>query len=233
MNRTEIETVYQEWYETREGFEPLGWYFKDRTIMDDTWMVNIIMDYDKHGHPIIGMAERSVPVTEATHIQPAAESVTGPGEFLFPTYDSTADTLKHIRRVSQLLNEAAIELLRRANKHDESKLHSPEKELFDIHTPLLKDLEYGSDKYKASLAALKPALDHHYKENSHHPEHYFDGVNGFDLFDLIEMFLDWKAAGERNKDGNIHQSIEIGTKRFNIDKQIRDIFMNTADRLGW
>jgi hypothetical protein len=45
----------------------------------------------------------------------------------------------HIKRVSELLNEAAIELLKRANKHDASKLLPPEKELFDEFTPNTKD----------------------------------------------------------------------------------------------
>jgi len=66
------------------------------------------------------------------------------GEVIQP-YDSTVDTLKHIKRVSQLLNEAASELLRRANVHDDSKLHSPEKELFDKFTPLLLRMKGDTD----------------------------------------------------------------------------------------
>jgi hypothetical protein len=148
-------------------------------------------------------------------------------------YDSTPDTLKHINRVSELLNEAAIELLKIANKHDESKLNSPEKEIFDEFTPKLKDCTYGSEEYKEYLDGLKEALNHHYKHNSHHPQHYEDGVNGFDLFDLIEMFMDWKAATERHDDGDIRRSIEINKPRFELSDQICDIFENTADRLDW
>jgi hypothetical protein len=46
-------------------------------------------------------------------------------------YDSTADTLLHIKRVAELLTQASCELINRANVHDNSKLSSPEKELFD------------------------------------------------------------------------------------------------------
>lgn len=148
-------------------------------------------------------------------------------------YDSTKDTLLHIKRVAQLLTEAAAELIRRANIHDNSKLESPEKEEFDRLTPRLKTLTYGSDEYKASLAELKVALDHHYKNNSHHPEHYENGINGFDLFDLIEMFFDWKAATERTKDGDIFTSIIINKDRFGMSEQIANIFYNTANRLKW
>lgn len=145
-------------------------------------------------------------------------------------YDSTSDTLLHIKRVNQLLTEAAIELIRRANVHDNSKLESPEKELFDEFTPKLKGTTYGSEEYKKYLKELSVALEHHYENNSHHPEHYENGVNGFDLFDLIEMFFDWKAATERHVDGDIMKSIEINKKRFGINEQICDIFRNTANR---
>lgn len=148
-------------------------------------------------------------------------------------YDSESDTLKHIKRVSSLLNEAAIEPLKRANVHDDSKLQSPEKELFDEWTPILKNLKYGTNEYNASLNELKVALNHHYENNSHHPEHYLNGINGFDLFDLVEMFFDWKAATERTKDGNIYKSIEFNRERFKMDPQIFDIFTNTAKKLNY
>ena len=148
-------------------------------------------------------------------------------------YDSKADTLLHIKRVAELMTNASSELIRRANIHDNSKLESPEKELFDEFTPKLKGCTYGSDEYKEYLKELKVALDHHYQNNSHHPEHYENGVNGFDLFDLMEMFFDWKAAGERHADGNIYKSIEINKDRFKLSEQTVDIFTNTAKRLGW
>ncbi len=147
-------------------------------------------------------------------------------------YDSEAETLKHIKRVSELLSLAATELLRRGQFHDASKLEIPEKELFDEFTPKLKNCTYGSDQYKDFLQLLKPALDHHYANNSHHPEHYENGVNGFDLFDLVEMFFDWKAASERHADGSIEKSIEINRGRFNLSDQLTDILKNTADRYG-
>lgn len=146
-------------------------------------------------------------------------------------YDSKADTLEHIRKVGNYLNLAAMELQRRAIIHDESKLKSPEKEMFDEWTPKLANSTYGSDEYKEFLKNLKPALDHHYKHNSHHPEYYYTGVDGMDLFDLIEMFLDWKAAGERHKDGDIFKSIEINKARFGLSDQLVSIFNNTAKRL--
>jgi len=148
-------------------------------------------------------------------------------------YDSTADSLRHIKRVSALLSEAATELLWRGACHDNSKLENPEKELFDKYTPKLKDCTYGSEEYKGYLAELGVALRHHYDNNSHHPEHYGNGVNGMDLFDLVEMFFDWKAASERHSDGNIYRSIELNTERFDLSPQVVAIFTNTARRRGY
>ena len=53
-------------------------------------------------------------------------------------YDSSKDTLLHIKRVNELLISASQELLNRGIKHDDSKLKQPEKELFDEYTPKLK-----------------------------------------------------------------------------------------------
>lgn len=142
-------------------------------------------------------------------------------------YDSTKDTLDHIEKVINKMKVFVDKLYYRAIKHDQSKLHSPEKELFDKMTPILKGLEYGSDEYKKSLEELKPALEHHYKNNRHHPEYHEKGIDGMDLLDIVEMFCDWMAATERTKDGDIVKSIEINKKRFGMSDQLTSIFMNT------
>lgn len=148
-------------------------------------------------------------------------------------FDSKTSTLEHMKRVSQLLTEAAKELIDRSNNHDLSKLTDEEKKYFDELTPKLATSTYGSEEYKKFLGELKPALDNHYAKNSHHPEHYENGINGMNLFDILEMFFDWKASGERHKDGNIYKSIEINKKRFEMSDQLEQIFINTAKKLGY
>lgn len=148
-------------------------------------------------------------------------------------YDSIEDTLKHIKRVNEILIYFSVDLLKRAAIHDDSKLHSPEKELFDEFTPKLKESTYGSDEYYEFLEGLKEALDHHYKNNSHHPEHYENGINGMNLFDLVEMIADWKAATERHDDGDINKSLEINQQRFEYTDQLKQIFKNTVEYLEW
>jgi len=148
-------------------------------------------------------------------------------------YDSTADTLDHIRKVQRNLSAIAIDLLLRAEMHDESKLQSPEKEIFDVVTPKLKGLTYGSDEYKAGIAELGESLKHHYAVNPHHPEHNVNGVDGMSLMDIIEMFADWNAASMRHADGNFAKSLEINRERFAISDQLAQIFENTRFELGW
>ena len=147
--------------------------------------------------------------------------------------DSTEETQKHKNRVKELLNQASDEILNRGKNHDNSKLESAEKELFDEYTSKLGGVIYGSDQYNEFLKAFKPALDHHYENNSHHPEHYENGIDGMNLFDIIELFFDWKASGERHRGGNIYESIRINKARFNISDQLEKILINTAKKKGW
>ena len=143
-------------------------------------------------------------------------------------YDSTKDTMDHKNKVKDFMNRCIDDLVYRAENHDNSKLESPEKEYFDEFTPKLKDTTYGSKDYQKCLDGLKVALDHHYEVNSHHPEHYENGVNGMTLVDLLELICDWKASSMRHEDGDINKSIEINKDRFKLSDQLVDILKNTV-----
>lgn len=148
-------------------------------------------------------------------------------------YDSTQDTHDHISKVQEAMADVRNRLRLRALRHDASKLAEPEKELYDILTPRLRGLTYGSDEYKANLAELRPALDHHYANNSHHPEHHPDGIAGMDLLDIVEMLCDWRAAGMRHANGDMARSLEINRDRFGIEPQLYAILCNMARSMGW
>lgn len=141
------------------------------------------------------------------------------------------ETIKHIERVRHYLRIITDKLTSRGITHDKTKLESPEVELFTEFTPRLAELRYGSEEYKESLAGLKPALDHHYAHSRHHPEHFSKGINDMNLVDIMEMLCDWKAAGERQRDGNLLKSIELNAQRFGYDDQLKQIFINTAKML--
>jgi len=156
------------------------------------------------------------------------------------SYDSRPETQEHIAKVGEWLDAAMGDLGYRKAHHDASKLVEPELSAFDIATPKLASLEYGSEEYKVSLLELGPALQHHFEANDHHPEHYLSGVSGMSLMALIEMLCDWRAASERMKqrtddpekvktfeDGLLHNK-----ERFGISDDLFEILKNTALELG-
>lgn len=153
-------------------------------------------------------------VLEANHIMSIAEC--------------QVETQKHIEAVRKYIRFIIDKIEMRGVKHDASKLESPEVEAFAECTSILKSLTYGSEEYAAQLEKLKPALEHHYATNRHHPEHFVNGIDDMTLIDLIEMFCDWKASTLRHNDGNLLKSIEINAERFNIDPQLTKILINTA-----
>ncbi len=143
-------------------------------------------------------------------------------------------TQKHVDRVKELLDGAAAEITRRGQVHDKSKFEDVELEPLQRMQDLI-DAEgqapYGSPEYKRRTALLGPMLEHHYANNSHHPEHYEDGVDGMDLFDVMEMFFDWKAASERGEESAMN--IQAAAERYGVNPQLMRIMQNTADRLGF
>lgn len=148
-------------------------------------------------------------------------------------YDSIKDTKKHIARVRQYVYDCADTLYERGELHDWDKIEDPvEKALFDKFTPKLANCTYGSDEYKSFLDGLKPALNRHYKNNRHHPEHFEQGIRDMNLIDLLEMICDWKASSERHEDGDIYKSIEINQDRFGYSDDLKLVLKNTVDFLN-
>ena len=146
--------------------------------------------------------------------------------------DAQAATWEHILNVRKLGEAVTEDWAARLINHDASKLSSPEAEMFAVFTPRLKAMTYGSDEYQACLKEMGVALKHHYENNTHHPEHYEDGIAGMTLLDLLEMLIDWKAATLRHTNGNLKKSMEISVERFRIDSQLKAVLENTAMSLG-
>lgn len=141
-----------------------------------------------------------------------------------------SETLKHVNDVQKNLSILIEKLAERARVHDASKFEEPERSVFALNTPKLAQVEYGTPEYEELLEGVRPAIDHHYAKNTHHPEHWPNGVEDMDLLDLVEMLSDWTSATKRNKNGNVHKSIEHNKERFDITPQLAAIFKNTVDR---
>lgn len=152
-------------------------------------------------------------------------------------YDSTTDTKNHVYRVRVLLMEAINDLGRRYWEHDRSKLHEPEKSMYDEFTPKLRAMEYSVDpasEYQKCLKEMGAALQHHYAVCDHHPEHWPGGISDMGMLELMEMLADWKAAGERHRDGgDLQRSIEQNAERFGYGDETKRILLNTAEHMGW
>lgn len=57
------------------------------------------------------------------------------------------------------------------------------------------------------------------------------GINGMDLFDLVEMFFDWKAASERGEESAMN--LNLACDKYKVEGPLRHILFNTAERLGY
>lgn len=139
-----------------------------------------------------------------------------------------SETHKHVRRVCFYLNKIIKEIIFRQDNHDNSKFEEPELSGFAENTEKLGKVEYGSEEYKKMLLDLKPIIEHHYSKNRHHVEFWKNGINDMNLVDIIEMLSDWRAATERNKNGNILKSIEFNSEKYKISPQLKKILENTA-----
>ena len=141
------------------------------------------------------------------------------------------ETYAHIEQVNKFIHRLLDIISFRGVFHDRSKLQAPELETFAEYTPKLKTSTYGSDEYKGYLQEMGKALQHHYKTNRHHPEHFQEGIRGMNLADLTEMLCDWKAATLRHANGDIRKSIEQNQQRFGYSDDLKQILLNTVELL--
>jgi hypothetical protein len=145
--------------------------------------------------------------------------------------DCCQKTQEHIDAVAECLNEMIRLIKIRAKNHDACKLESPEFEVFSEWTPKLSGMTYGSEEYTEALKVMKPALDHHYANSRHHPEHFKNSIQDMNLIDILEMLCDWYCSTKRMNNGNIRKSIEINQKRFGYSDDVAKILTNTIELL--
>jgi hypothetical protein len=141
------------------------------------------------------------------------------------------DLIDHKRRVASYMQIIANELFQRAAVHDNSKFSPEEYEAYDAAFPNFKKYAFGTDEMKAVYESIKPALEHHFRENRHHPEHFTNGVNDMTLIDVLEMVCDWLAASHRSNTG-IDKGLKINKARYGISDQLFAIIDHTVEDLG-
>lgn len=150
--------------------------------------------------------------------------------------DFVTDLVDHKARVAGYLQQIANDLFRRAFVHDNSKFSPEEFEAYEEAFPGLQKYAYGTEEFRAELRKIKPAIQHHYQVNDHHPEYFefeVEGIRGIpqmNLIQLIEMLCDWLAASERSQRPFV-QGFEMNKERFGIDDQLFEVLRNTVERL--
>ncbi len=137
----------------------------------------------------------------------------------------------HIRGVQAWMRHAIMLWTNRMVTHDQSKYSSPELPL--IHQKArLDSIPLNTPEYYDALAQIKTAVQAHYECNTHHPEHYANGVLDMGLLDLMEMICDWRVAAEMNGT-DLAVSFDKCVERFDIPQELRTVLLNTYKELGW
>ena len=135
----------------------------------------------------------------------------------------------HISRVRRHINTFIQLLIRRAEKHDKSKLEEPELSWW-------KEMDkeprypYGSEEYKQKIKRWNKVFKHHYQYNRHHPEHYEYGVSEMTLIDIVEMMCDWLGYKDTTTVTEALKVCDEQMARYNISEELRQIIFNTLLR---
>lgn len=137
----------------------------------------------------------------------------------------------HVLRVQSHMGTMIHILTDMLVAHDQSKYGEDEIDLI-VGKPKLNATPYGTSEYSAALESVKAGVQSHYHHNRHHPEHHVNGICDMNLFDILEMLADWKAAGEQNQ-GTIEKSFEVNAERYSIPPTVLAILWNTVLALGW
>lgn len=146
----------------------------------------------------------------------------------------TTNTREHIKQVRLNLMQINDNLYYRGTDHDASKLVEPEASAFARIEVERTGVKYGTPGYNAMMASVQPAIDHHYANNDHHPEHFPNGINDMNLMQIVEMLCDWKAASQRGAQMPFLDGMNnVSRDRFKIDDQLFGILVNTVKALGW
>lgn len=142
----------------------------------------------------------------------------------------TNDLHKHKILLRAILYNLANQLKERADTHDDSKYSKEEKDVFEsIDEIKREDFDSYEQYYNCTKPLIQKALDHHYANNRHHPEHFEKGVNDMNLLDILEMIVDWESSASCR---GTELDTDYSFKRFKIEPQLQKIILNTLKLLN-
>jgi len=150
-----------------------------------------------------------------------------------PETDTLIEIIRHISDVQANISEFNSDLTKRGILHDRTKLDEFEFTSFVKTRPKFKQAEYGSKLYSECMEEIKPAIEHHYKNNRHHTAYHGKGFGDMNLLDILEMLAGWKAANERNKKLSFKDSLSIAYEKYKIPINMQKHIDSTLKYLGW
>lgn len=142
------------------------------------------------------------------------------------------ETQSHIDRVRYFLQRIMLYISIRAEGHDASKFHSPEREGYMRLSEKLCGVSYGTPEYAAALASERETIEHHYACNRHHPQHFKNGIDDMNMIDILEMLCDWGARHD-DAHGAFADFLDVQQERYGFSDQLLRIMQNTAEYAGW
>ena len=148
-------------------------------------------------------------------------------------FEVLTDIIHHISEVSENLLAMKSDLERRAIVHDRSKLEALEFDSFVKTRPQFKKVDYGTKEYQECVNLIKPAIDHHYKNNRHHTAFHKNGFADMNLLDILEMLADWKAASRRSPNLTFKDSLPRAFNKYKIPENMQRHILNTLQYLKW
>jgi len=132
----------------------------------------------------------------------------------------TKELIQHKDDIKLLIKDFITLLKHRGEVHDNSKFNEPEISALTK----IKDMKFGSPEY---LEVCKSeGITHHYKENSHHPEFYKNGMADMNILDLVEYFIDCSASASRR--GGVVPDFSNNAERHKISPQLVNILNNST-----
>jgi hypothetical protein len=136
----------------------------------------------------------------------------------------------HREKVAANMSVVAELIQRRGDVHDITKLMSPEVELARAADKCLGPRK-GLENRRGKCSHVDAFIAAHYCNplNSHHPEHFENGVEDMNMIDMLEMLCDWRACCS----GNFSDTLDRGFARFKVSGPLRSLMRKTCKELGW
>jgi hypothetical protein len=136
---------------------------------------------------------------------------------------------KHIASVQLRIEKLSLELEKRIMLHDSSKLEEPEHSMW-LEMDKEKDKPaYGTSEYFERKERFAKVFEQHYnnEKNTHHPEHFLNGVDDMNIIDVVEMLCDWVSYKKVISYTEASKIIDENSERFGISDQLASILKNT------